>query len=83
MGTFRIEIEAVGGHGVDREVKDGEIVNFYKDGRTTPDAVAKSFAEALKWVAGADVRSAKIIHWPGDKSEVTDDLMTGERRGNF
>jgi hypothetical protein len=28
MGTFRIEITAVGGHGQDRDKKDGEKVDF-------------------------------------------------------
>ena len=83
MGNFRIVIEAVGGHGVDREPKDGEVVNFYKSGNNTPDALAKFCADALKYVANAQVNSATLTHWPGESSEVTDDLITGVRKGNF
>jgi hypothetical protein len=38
--------------------------------------------EAME-AAGAQVESAKIVHWPGQESEVTDDLKTGVRTGNF
>lgn len=82
MGTFKIQITAVGGHGQDRETKDGEIVNFYKDGSITPDALAKTFVEMLK-AHGSQVDEAKIIHWPETKSEVQDDLLSGIRKGNF
>lgn len=82
MGTFKIQITAVGGHGQDRSKKDGEVVNFYQGGSTTPDAVAKLFVEMLK-AHGSSVSEAKIIHWPEESSEVTDDLLTGVRKGNF
>jgi hypothetical protein len=83
MGTFKIEITAVGGHGVDREPKEGESVNFYKEGNTAPDAIAKQFTEVLR-TYGINVESAKLIHWPGSESEVTDDLLNSKReKGNF
>jgi hypothetical protein len=83
MGTFKIEIIAVGGHGVDRGPKEGESINPYKEGSNTPDALAKSFVEMLKY-SGTNVESAKLIHWPGETSEVTDDLLNGKReKGNF
>ena len=82
MGTFKIQITAVGGHGQDREVKEGEVVNFYKDGSTTPDALAKTFVEMLK-AHGSSVEEAKIVHWTEQESEVTDDLLIGVRKGNF
>lgn len=82
MGNFRIEIEAVGGHGVDREIKDGGVVNFFIDGNETPDALAKRFYEVLKW-NGFDVKEAELIHWPGDPNEVKDNLITGVRTGSF
>jgi len=86
MGTFKIEIIAIGGHGVDRSVKDGGVVNFSADGDTTPDALAKEFLERLKSAGvyfGDASASATITHWPGQPSEVKDDLITGVRTGNF
>ena len=82
MGQFKIEITAVGNHGVDRETKDGEIVNFFQEGNNTPDAVAK-LAQLLLQTYGCNIESATITHWPGDPSEVKDDLISGVRRGNF
>lgn len=82
MGNFRIVINAVGGHGQDRDKKEGEIVNFYQGGSSTPDALAKTMVEMLK-AHGSSVDNAEIIHWPGEESEVIDDLLAGERKGNF
>ncbi len=82
MGNFKIEINAVGGHGQDRNKKDGEIVNFEAGGENTPDAIAKRFVDMLKGF-GNSVQSATITHWPGEKGEVTDDLLSGKRTGNF
>lgn len=82
MGTFKIEITAVGGHGQDRNKKEGEVVNFYEGGNKTPDAIAKTLVETLRsW--GNSVEEAKIIHWSDAEGEVTDDLLTGKRKGNF
>jgi len=82
MGSFKIEITAVGGHGVDRDVKDGEVVNFFKEGNFTPDALAKTF-ERLVAHYGNQIESATMTHWPGDPNEVVDNLVTGVRKGNF
>jgi hypothetical protein len=82
MGQFKIEITAVGGHGQDRSKKAGEVVDFKEGGDTTPDAIAKKCIDELK-AAGVNVESAKIVHWPGTETEVTDDLQTGVRTGNF
>lgn len=82
MGTFKIVIQAVGGHGVDREKKNGEKVNFKAEGDFTPDAIAERFANELKHF-GCNVEEAQIIHWPGEENTVVDDLVTGERTGNF
>ena len=82
MGTFRIEITAVGGHGVDRTKKDGELVDFNVDSSFTPDAIAKRYVEELKRF-GSSVVEAKIIHWPNEDGQVIDDLLTGIRTGNF
>lgn len=83
MGNFRIVINAVGGHGADRDTKDGETVNFYKNGNNTPDALAKFVTEALRYVTGALIDSATLTHWPDEPCEVIDDLVTGKRTGNF
>ena len=82
MGQFKVEIIGVGGHGQDRDKKDGGIVNFYENGNATPDALAKTFVEMLK-ANGVNVESATITHWPGTEGEVQDDLASGVRKGNF
>ena len=86
MGTFKITVVAVGGHGVDRSKKDGEVVNFQEEGPNTPDALAKEFIEKLKACGcsfGNPDSEATITHWPGEEGEVKDDLLTGVRKGNF
>jgi hypothetical protein len=82
MGNFRIVINAVGGHGVDREVKEGEVVNHFAEGLQTPDAMAKLFVTFLQ-ANGISPDSAELIHWPGEDSEVIDDLISSVRKGNF
>lgn len=82
MGNFRIVIEAVGGHGVDRTKKDGEKVDFNADGEFSPDALAQRFVKEMRRF-GNSVDTAIITHWPETESEVKDDLITGIRKGNF
>lgn len=82
MGQFTIEITATGGHGVDRNVKDGEVVNFFKEGNQTPDAMAK-FLELQLTNIGYNVENAVIKHWPDTSNEVIDNLKNGIRKGNF
>lgn len=86
MGTFKIEIIAVGGHGVDRDKKEGEVVDFNEGGENSPDAIAKKCVDALK-ATGCSFSypeaGATITHWPGSDHEVKDDLQTGIRKGNF
>jgi len=82
IGQFRIIITATGGHGVDRGKKDGEIVDFNADGEYTPDAIAKRLVNELKRF-GATLKNASIVHWPETDGQVTDDLLTGIRKGNF
>lgn len=81
MGTFRVEVQAVGGHGCQREVKDSGLV--YGCGQSScPDCIAREFVETLKR-KGASVESATLIHWPGQPGEVRDDLLTKVRAGSF
>lgn len=94
MGNFRIVIDAVGDHGQDRDKKDGETVDF---GTDKPESIAKKAVEEMK-AKGVNVLSAKCYHWPADtvyqgeptapldgngKECITDDLVTGVRRGQF
>lgn len=81
MGNFRVEVEAVGGHGCQRELKDGAEVTKCSN-PSCPDCMAREFVAALK-ATGNSLVSAKLIHWPGQKSEVRDDLLTGIRSGSF
>ncbi len=92
MGTFRIEIQAVGSHGCSREVKSGEVVRRCGD-PSCPDCLARDFVKRLK-DAGVyfdlgptndpgSLAYAKLTHWPYGHGTVTDDLLTGVRRGDF
>jgi hypothetical protein len=84
MGNFRIEIDAVGGHGCERETKDGGTVKGCGQ-PTCPDCMARKFVADLK-AAGMfsnTPAAAKLTHWPGTKEQVVDDLLTGKRSGSF
>jgi hypothetical protein len=81
MGQFRIEITAVGGHGCQREVKDGGEVFGCGNTSYCPDCITRRFVEDLK--AKMIVEAATFTHWPGTSTEVVDDLVTKIRKGNF
>lgn len=81
MGTFRIEVQAVGGHGCQREVKDGGTVYGCRR-MGCPDCETREFVERLK-LQGNTVDVAKLTHWPGQSSEVSDNLLTRIRSGSF
>lgn len=96
MGDFRITIDAVGGHGCQREIKDGGHVNPCGQ-PSCPDCQARAFVEQLK-ATGTNVRQATLEHWPAkmlnyetppvlvDRTEgvgPVDDLLTGVRTGSF
>lgn len=81
MGNFKIEIEAVGGHGVCREVKQGEIIPYDAAHPDEPDVLAKRFVDAF--AKRNSILSAKLTHWP-DNSPIIDNLKTGVREhGDF
>lgn len=86
MGNFKIEIEAVGGHGDFREVKQGEALPPYGAATSdrvtgTPDHYARDFVAEL--AKSSNVISAKLIHWP-DTTPIVDNLLTGVREhGDF
>lgn len=87
MGDFRVVVEALGGHGCQREKGTGEtVIGCDKPG--CPDCMAREFVRRLKR-SGATVKRAEIQHWPADlpgytvEGQVHDDLLTGERTGAF
>lgn len=95
MGNFRIVIDCVGGHGQDRSKKDGEIIDFSNghEDSLTPEMAAKLAILEIK-KTGCSIQSAKVYHWPADqiapapidtngKECITDDLITGIRKGQF
>jgi hypothetical protein len=81
MGFFKLEILATGGHGQDRSKENGELVDFSAGGENTPEKVALNMIADFN--TKFPVHTAKIIHWPGESCEVTDDLITGIRTGSF
>ena len=88
MGTFRVEVQAVGNHGCDRNMKDGEVVKGCGQPNCvdciTRDYIGKLRTAGVAHFDGADANSyARITHWPGQPSQVVDDLIGGVRRGNF
>jgi hypothetical protein len=76
VGNFKIEIEAVGGHGIQREVKQGETIDYAAADPKYPDAMAAAFVRDL--ARSNNVLSARIVHWP-DSSPIVDNMLTGKR----
>lgn len=82
MGDFLVTVEATGGHGCQRELKDGEAV-LGCDLPHCPDCITREYVRRLKR-SGASVKSATLQHWPNDpENTVVDDLLTGIRKGSF
>jgi hypothetical protein len=82
MGQFKIEITAVGGHGDDRHIKDGEHLELGMLPESSVDRVAHEAVEALK-ARGCTVESATLTHWPDSDAKVVDDVLAGVRHGSF
>jgi len=70
MGDFRIEVNAVGGHGCQRDVKDGGTV-YGCGSMSCPDCIVAEFIAKLRR-SGASVKDATLTHWPGQPGEVKD-----------
>ena len=87
MGRFVVVIDAVGSHGCEREIKDGESVVGCEKSHCT-DCVIRECVRRLKRM-GATVDQATITHWPVSQDKVTvegpvvDDLLSGKRSGSF
>ena len=73
MGQFRLEIVAQGGHGCQREVKDGGTV-FGCGRQGCPDCEFTAMLADYARRSGATILSARIVHWPGTSNEVVDEL---------
>lgn len=81
MGDFRIEVNATGGHGCQRELKDGADVKDCGN-PSCPDCLARRFVRDLT-NQGQLVKDALLIHWPNGTPTIVDNLLTGKRSGNF
>lgn len=72
MGSFKLEFQAVGGHGCQREAKEGE--TFVGCGRMgCPDCECKRVVEELR-AKFPSVEKATLTHWPGQECAIVDDL---------
>ena len=82
MGAFRIVIEGVGAHGDDRSAAPGDVIAIPPTGAfPTPDQVARDAVERLRGCHGL---AATLTHWPGETTEVIDDLVAMVRvKGKF
>jgi hypothetical protein len=90
MGTFRLEITGVGGHGCARGPKDGDSIEHVGCGNMRcPDCLARALVETYKrlgFLSGEGYTpplEAKFTHWPGTPEAVVDDLLHNVRRGSF
>ncbi len=81
MGMYRITVEAVGGHGCQRKIKDGGVV-LGCGNMGCPDCIARQFVASLQQ-KGNDVSKAILEHWPETPETVVDDLLTHRRKGSF
>ena len=62
MGNFRIIVNAVGGHGDKRTLKDGE-KNYGCMSMSCPDCISREFVATLTR-RGCTIESATLEHWP-------------------
>jgi hypothetical protein len=80
MGTFVVHVQAVGGHGCQRDLKHGEVVAGCGH-PACPDCIARRFVAELQ--KSAIVDAATFTHWPGQPGQVVDNLLTKVRSGSF
>lgn len=81
MGQYSINVVAVGGHGCQRDKKQGEFITDPCADVNCPDCKARAFVADLK-ASHNYVESATLTHWPGTEGQVIDNLLTGERTHN-
>ena len=76
MGDYRIELDLTGGHGCNREAKEGEAVTGC--GRIgCPDCETKAFIAKL-CSTGSSFRGGRFINWPGQDANKRPDGGGGE-----
>lgn len=81
MGDFTVVVKAIGGHGCQRDKKDGSVVeNCGFAG--CPDCAARDFVKRLM-DQGQMVTEATLTHWPNTDVSVVDDLLSKKRSGSF
>lgn len=91
MGTFRVEVQGVGGHGCQRNVGNGEKVELSCGSSGCIDCVTREYVTKLRQMGVMFMKNedpnndghAVLTHWPGQKNQVVDDLLTRERTGSF
>lgn len=71
MGQFRCTITAVGGHGCQREVKDGGMVYGCRR-QGCPDCEFFSMVAEYARRTACTIEGAELSHWPGTSGEVVD-----------
>ncbi len=83
MGRFRIVIEGVGNHGCAREKGKGDSVSQHErcGSPGCVDCAALSAVNRLR--ESNSLQVARIEHWPGERGQVVDDLLTGVRDADF
>lgn len=81
MGDFRIEVNATGGHGCQRELKDGADVKDCGN-PSCPDCIARRFVKELV-EKGSMVRDALLIHWPNQLRRSWTTLLLEDAAGIF
>jgi len=86
MGVFNINITGVGGHGCERNAKPGDKLVARCGRWTCPDCLAFEFTQRLRQTGMLNFPEAKaeFTHWPGEKGQIVDDMMTNTRKmGQF
>lgn len=81
MGNFVIHIEAVGGHGCQRDKKAGAVVEDCGE-PNCPDCNARQLVKKLG-AGGNSIVRATLTHWPEGPGTVVDNLKTGVRSNSF
>jgi len=75
MGRFRIIIDAVGGHGCERQLGEGKEV-FGCSNLNCPDCRVREFVKDFK-AHNNNVELALIIHWPDRPVDSPTDYQDG------
>ena len=87
MGTFRVMVTAVGGHGCQRDKNGADVITGCGE-PSCPDCITREYVRKLKQCAS--VSEAIIHHWPGSQvrpdglaGDVMDNLLLERRLGRF